>query len=368
MNLSDDCVEINSALDKTPDGIIPLLDTLSGDELTFLDLKGSNRISLGRAIAIMAVSPDQKQIAYTDKDSGQLIILASTGEYLSTITVPKDWLGVVDWISADTLLMEKFLYAPYGEASSVLYNLRTGEAIEYPSNYVNMQGFSIPPAWDNYSYTRAIYNRTFTQIIYPTLNEQSPTGSLTLWDIEKHREIVRINWDQPNYAPQWTQDGKSFIVGIYPEYEFNGDVHKNVSEDLPYQGGYELFRVYQNGKLERLTYLTTNYSAGEEGFSLSPDDSHIAFWLNMAFTGIHDSISKRQLAILDLKTSEITNLCLDAGSTPVLPVWSPDGNYLLLSRYLPSPELLSDVILVDLAHRNAMRIAENAVAKGWLVR
>jgi len=368
LQVNEECVEIVPSLDLTPDETLVLQDQISNN-IALFDLKTDQSQSFGEAVYIMAISPDRSQLAYTDKVTGKLIILASNGKRLSTTSVPDNWIGVIQWISPSTLLMDKFLGIPpgipYGLASTIMYNTKTGEVQEFASNYPGITT-SIPPfPWDNYSYTRTVYDPLFSRVIYPA-EEQDGHSLLVLLDLETKRDVTRFHTPIGS-APQWTQDGSYFVTVIVPQFKWGDNLYQNVSDDLPYNGGHELFWVSRDGKVQRLTYLTTKFQAGEEGISLSPNEEHIAFWLNLRYEP-GDLNADRKLAVLDISTGEITNLCLAGTATPISPIWSPDGKYLVISRYYTTGDLLSDVLLVDLEHGIAKRIAKNSVAKGWLVK
>jgi len=261
-----------------PDGIVVLQDEVT-KSIALFDIKTRQKSLFDEAVFIMAISPDSKQLAYTDKKTGQVTILSSNGENLSTISVPADWIGVVQWITSNTLLIEKFIETPFQLASTVVYDVKTGNAQELSSDYPKISK-SIPPMrWGNYSYIRTVYDPAFLRVVYPAGDEYG-FPLLILWNLETNREVVEFYQGYDDHiggAPQWTRNGLSFVAGIYPQQQNGDTLYKNVSDNLPYKGGFELFLVTRDGKIQRLTYLTTEYQAGEEGFSLSPDEKHIAF-------------------------------------------------------------------------------------------
>ena len=366
--ISGRCAEIVPSLDVIPDGTIVLQDEIIRNIVLF-DLQSDQQTLFEEAVFVMAVSPDNKQLAYTDEKTKQLVILSSSGEKKSIISVPQDWIGIVNWITSETVLVEKFIDAPFGLATSVVYNLETGEIVEYPSDYPGITTAIPPLRWGNYSYTRTVYDPSFSQVIYSAGDEHGQP-LLRLWNLEANREVTEFHQGYDDHfggAPQWADDGSYFIAGIYPQHQNEGTLYKNVPEDLPFKGGYELFRISRDGKIRRLTYLTTNYQAGEEGFSLSPNEQHVAFWLNLNYEP-GDLNADRKLAILDTQTGRITDLCIPGGSMPTPPIWSPDGKHLVISRYYVTGDVLSDALLIDLEHNQAAKIANNVIAKGWLVK
>ncbi len=252
------------------------------------------------------------------------------------------------------------------------YDIKTDEWYRISlSSYPNIRT-SVPTVnWGNHSYIRAVYDLSFSRVVYPAADEQyEPT--LILWDIENEQEIIRFNQGYDNSVggtPQWSQDGSFFIAGIYPQRRASdGTLYKNVLDDYPYEGGFELFQDGRDGEIKRLTYFTTKYHAGEEAFALSPDEKLIAFWLNLEYQP-GDQDANRTLAILNIETGKVVDLCFaDGGKTSIPPVWSPDGKYLVVSRYAPreNKDVHSDSVLIDLEQNLAINVGENIVVVGWL--
>lgn len=346
-----------------PDGVIVLQDGLHNTSL--LNLKTGQELPLGQIFPIMAISPDFKSLAYTDEIIHKLVIIDSIGEPLKTISIPDSWQGVIQWASAENLLLEKFIYSPYGQASTVFYNITTGDQKEFaPSDYPHFEGFTGPRLWGNYSYSSTVYDTTLTRVIYPETDDHG-NGYLVLWDIPNQHVILKLREIPDPGAPQWTRDGSHFITGIYPKVvDYTGAVYENVIDKLPYQGGFDLFDISRDGDIRRLTYLTTKYVAAEEEISLSPDHKHLAFWLNLAYQ-VRDKNAKRNLAILDLSTGEILDLCISGGDNPYQPIWSPDGKYLAITAWKNGS---SDVMVVDLVQGFVVKIAHDKTSMGWLLR
>jgi hypothetical protein len=359
-----DRVELSPSLDAMPDGVV-VIQRQGFGPITLLDLQtGGRKLFEGRISFIMAVSPDHRQLAYTHFAKGPLQIVDSNGALVASRPLPQDWVGVIRWLNMDTLLMEKFMDF-YQSASSALYNLKTGEEKELSSRYTGID-LVTKLQWENYRYTRAVYDPSLSRVVYP---------GLVLWDLQENRSIVELHQGLDKIfssAPQWSQDGSFFIAAAPPQAEVLGTFYKNVTDGLPYKGGYELLRVSRDGQVQRLTTLTTQFNAGEEAFSLSPDEKRIAFWLVPDY-GV-DPVSKtpKSLAILDMESGEITDLGIPGGESSVAPIWSPDGKYLVVSRFTADEtvdkSILPDVLLVDLERKQAVRLAEDSVANGWMVK
>ncbi|RME58201.1 hypothetical protein D6779_07000 [Candidatus Parcubacteria bacterium] len=384
IRLIEKCVTMESSLDFVPEGVIVLRREYSGSgELDLLDLtNGQTRrvVNDKGYVSTTAVSPDYKQLAWIDVKSDLLQIVDATGKDLRSVHVIENWYGVIQWVGQDYLLIESIPLHPDGTlnppASSVLFNILTSkQEAEYPHGYPDQ--FFIgngAPHWGNYYFSQSVFDSSFSRVVYPAYDNMG--GALVLRDIERQREIARFRVADPNFGglPQWNREGSFFISGIYPQAErWDGAVFVNIDDGLPYQGGYDLFRVSRDGEVERLTYLTTQYKAIEEGYSLSPDERKIAFWLVLDYEDLGTKV-ERQLAILDIDTGKITTLCLAGGDVPYHPVWSPDGEYLVVTVSAsnkipgnPREKSMSEVYLVDLSDGAAVKIAEEAVALGWMM-
>ena len=362
-----ECIGMSTSLDAAPAGVVVIQDQGSGD-ISLLNLQTGDRKTFGHdAAGMMAISPDRRQLAYTYFLEGPLEIVDGNGAPVASRTLPKGWVGVVRWIDMDTLLMEKFAQQSdyYQNASSIIYHFKTGEQKEMSSNYPGIDLTTKFP-WGNYSFTRAVYDPSFSRVVYP---------GLVLWDLDNNRSIVELHQGLEytlGSEPQWSQDGSFFIAAVAPQAESYGTPYKNATDNLPYQGGYELWRVSRDGAVKRLTTLTAQHYAGEEAFSLSPDEKRIAFWLvpNYDFTPVTQA--PKSLAILDMESGKITDLCIPGGESSLAPVWSPDGKYLAVSRYTADASvdesILPDVLLIDLERKQAARIAKNSVVNGWMVK
>jgi hypothetical protein len=218
-------------------------------------------------------------------------------------------------------------------------------------------------AGETMGFTRTVYDRFFSRVVYPAWDGQD--NSLVLWDINNQREIARWygGFQELGSAPQWLRDDSQFIVGIPPKFtKWKSNIpHENYSDEYPYLNGYDLFRINRGGEMQRLTYLTTEYNAAEEAISVSPNEDHVAFWLNLNFP----NNETRQLAILELETGAITNFCFSGGELLFAPIWSPNSENLAVTIYHTATRS-SEVFIIDISIGVAFKIGENVDVKGWL--
>lgn len=283
----------------------------------------------------------------------------------------KNWWGVIDWINDQKIVIQNMplkngqVYPP---SSVLVFNLTTGDKSEYEPNYPEIYSFAGgAPNWGIHAFTLASYNNSFSRVAYlASSNDDSP---IILRDVDNQQGLLRLHGNDFDYGggPQWFKNGSAFIVTVFPVYtDWKGKVYQNFKDNIPYQDGDELALVSSDGDIKRLTFLTQNATVGEEGISLSPSNSKVAFWLNMNYKS-GDMQAVRQLAILDIKSGELTNLCLAGGDFPYPPIWSGDENFLLVT-VSDTMKNVSEVILVDLKDQQAAIISKNSVAAGWLTK
>ena len=112
--------------------------------------------------------------------------------------------------------------------------------------------------------------------------------------------------------------------------------------------------------MQRLSYLTTTYTAFQDDWALSPDETRIAFWLSIED---EDNPIDHELAVLNVESGEVTNYCITGNRTPI---WSPDGRQIAITQYNKG---VLDFMIVDIEEGIAYDITEqeNVRIEGWLV-
>lgn len=377
LRLQDHCLTVTNNLDNLPEGVLVMRDAIS-NELWLLNVRSGKKTILDKTapFLLLAVSPDFKQLAYLNTKSGPLQISDSRGKILKTIPLEGQWQGVMAWNDLQSLLLAKFLpdSVSYPPVNTVLYKLTTGEFTEYKSNYPGLDAPVPPRRWKNFSQTNAIFNPNFTQVIYP-IGDQNGQPYLVVWDLIHAQELLRLaqgyDIDYGGY-PRWLRTRDGFLSGLYPRViDWNGKTYDNSKDGLPYKGGYDLFEISTDGKLKRLTYLSTKFTAGEEEFSLSPNEDQIAFWLNLNYQP-RDERADRKLSVLNVASGKIENLCFSGGGNPTSPLWSPDGRYLAVtlraSIAAPLPDKHhSETYLIDLQRGIATKLSDDMDVEAWLM-
>lgn len=321
------------------------------------NLKTDNKIVLGRVEILSGAMANFQKVVYIDADEHQMKIVSPTGEILSTISAPENWVEILGWINDKNLLIGNMPFLPnggwYPPSSIVINNMDSGEIIEFSPKYPNIYGYaSGPPHFGYYSYSLTAYDPSLTRVVYPA--STSDYEYLVLWNILEHREIARFYISFPFSEIRWNKDGTFFIAGFPPHYEDTyGNTYKNVQDELPYVGGNELFLISKNGGIERLTNLTTKFVIDEYSFSWSPNSDYVAFWLKIGV-----DTPEWQLAVLKLKTGEITSSCIDhEGTLPI--IWSPDGDQIMSTTH-------SETLLIDIQENKfTVWSTDDRIVIGW---
>jgi len=336
----------------------------NGFDAMLLDTRTKEKRTLGEVYSNLAISPDHRQLAYIDINANQIIISDATGDR-HAIPIIGNWRRVLQWLKSNKLLIEDFRTLE-GEkfipSSTITLDLGNGEYQEYIPDYPGILSYSFNGLhWQEYSTTLAVYDSSLAYVIYPAVSgNETP---IILWNLEEKKEVVRIHTE--GYwggAPRWNPEETIFVVSAPPQYiDVNGNVFSNGSEITSVDGSNELFLVNHNGVISRLTHVAIDQAAVQQNYSWSPDGTFIAFWLKVG-----NSNSEWELAIVDVSTGEITNLCIhnqDDALTNI--VWSPDGRQLAVN--VQNDKLSTDIILIDLDKKNATKFVTDAQAIGWLI-
>jgi len=360
------CIQNSIASDTYPlliDGTLVYSSSLW--EIGLLDLNDGAKRQLGKSFPLVAVSTDYRLLAYTTDDPSTMNIIDSKGMLIQTIAIPNDWQGVVQWIDMENLYLERFISGSYNgpfnsEASAILYNLKTGTYKEIIPNFPSFRFFDYRLTWNNYSYTRMVFDPQLSKVIYPqTINGEDYLGMM---EIDNQVSIISVKSFPPIGSPQWSTDGSFFIASLYPGHieDHVGFVSERISTQNNSQNKTsELFQIDRNGEIHKLTSLTEQYNAFEVMPSLSPNDKYIAFWLFNDFSSIK---SNPELAILNIDSGEIINLCLtDSSPTVSKPIWTDDN------KIIVNVENGSKILLIDWEKGFANEIAdEDRVAIAWM--
>jgi len=359
-NFQRECLTIDETKNfNGTQGTIAVLD--DNNKLSLLNLETRNMIALGRTEILNGALSDGWRLAYIDTDLQKLLIVSSSGDILSTMSVPKNWIEVLDLVDNIVLLSnipirQDGSWAP--PSSTIALNLLDNTYSEFLPEYPEIYSYaSGPPNMGRYFYSITAYDPTQNYVVYPA--ETDTDSKIVLFDIRSHRQIVRLQMPFPWNAPIWRNDGEAFLISIPIEYsDWQGKVYKNVMNDLPYVGGNELFVVDKNGDIKRISFLTTKFPADEQSYVWSPNNKMIAFWLKV---GVDNA--QWQLSTLNVDTGDVTSYCIDGdGLYPIF--WSKDGTRIITTVQGSNGD--TNILLIDIQKKTAIRVTKKAIAMGWL--
>jgi hypothetical protein len=285
-----------------------------------------------------AVSLDKKKLAYVSQD-GKLVIANSDG--VSEKELPFEDIAIIQWLE------NGFLVEGYKQL--VFMSQETGERqilnTKLPSIYDNSDGTL---DWN----PSVLPNPSISRAVYVALDDVSYQTYISLWDLENQKELASVSRGPAlsaisNMQPQWSIDGQQVVIASVENYT-NFDV--------------KLVSISNQGNVKVLWDIPQNI--GTINFSLSPDQTKIAFW-SPAPTENYD-ITNLSLYVLDIQTGLATDYCIISPEIPPQPIWSPGSTKLVVD--LRQDLGNSNVVVVDLENKTAIKIADDAQPVGWMMK
>ena len=279
------------------------------------------------------------------------VVMQNDGKILQTVPNRESW-GGVKWLNEDQLIIELERYYTGTDdriepSAHLLLDPSSGGIKKLEPTFPFIYNWDPTPyRWGYRGLT--VYDPALSRVVYAKLMKDTWAMAYVLWDLQTQQPILEIPTENIAPAPQWTPDGTKFIVRPLLE------------------GRIELLVVTKDGVIEaRMTLSDAIPGSNPYSYSWSPDGRSVAFWYN----DTEDLVgSTERLAVWDTLSGKVSLLCVPgrekmAQSSPE-PIWSPDGNYLLLENW--SVESTNWVSLVDLSNGVWAKVAENTTMEGWI--
>jgi hypothetical protein len=303
-----------------------------------------------------AVSPDRNSIAFTYKSktspTGQWLRIQNNEGEIKEIPAQKLWNTQVQeiyWIDNQRIVFNLWDInnPPYSILDQIVINPYSGVNNKLPSNYPNLElTISKLPHFGKFT---VLYDPTLRYVVYAANYDE-----FILWDRVKTKAIATIPGfsQKQEVNPLWSEDGSKVFFPANPKLDDN---KPNLDE---------WFSVDLLGNVKQLTHFDNLFKeASISESSLSPDGQKIAFWM-----GINGENDFKKLAILDLVSGEVTNLCVQGYADYYdwnVPIWSPDGSYLaVLSTDFSHSK--NQPIIIDLQNHWKTSFLDGYHPVGWM--
>jgi WD40 repeat protein len=249
-------------------------------------------------------------------------------------------LQILGWLDDQSVVLQ----GTRDDGTVIIFNPFTAEQQELRPVFYDFYQGDPPPYWF------PTYNPTLTRVVYPNGHYFKGVGYV-LMDVQSGRVLWQYPFDSAPYvAAQWSPDGKQFAVAA----EVNQARHNS-------PGFQEFFVVSEDGQVTVQTHLTDVYAAVYIGhFSWSPNGKQIALWLSVIDNSADPSSENYHFAILDISTGQLTDYCVQNQFGSPAPVWSPDGQQLIVEN-----QLGNDVV-VDPQKGVAALLSEDMSVFDWM--
>jgi WD40 repeat protein len=349
------CVRVEDGPTTGLEGSLVIDEGYDNEDVVLFDLTNSEELLIGSAVNY-EVSPNGSQLAYQDLDLRSLVIVDSNGSKLKSF--PDYWnnLYLVSWLDNHHLLFDE-RRGNFGEIdyqfSLTVLNVDSGEEKEFfPEDYPNLNYIENEVNWEIES--RLVVNPDFQTLVYPARLDGVPT---ILWNISESEEVVRIFGGDLENIPMWSPDGGRFLVSAPIKGTESGILYENITDGLPFVGGWDLFLIKSSGEIDRLTYFATSEPSYQDGYKWSPDGSKIAFFVQ-GVENYEPGIG--ELAIIDMESDEITKYCIQGASL----AWSPNSQNLVVTSKLGAEDF--SVYIINIEKGQAWLVSEKSQTFGWL--
>lgn len=366
-----DCPDVGPSFtfSENTQGVLALEGIHPGTSLSILKMNTGENVILAEDIQDSALSPDHHFFAF--HSAGKIKIITGDGQTAKSLPWDNSWRGIASWITQDNLLISrKGKIVNEIEAIDTMVDIDpwTGKVNFLLSNFPNVYQIYPFPHWDGYSASQIFYTPTLDKVIYIPLSEKGQP-EMVLWDLQNQKELASWQAIVPYvYSPKWSPAGNKFVINVQSEITTLDNGLDQVKQDL--------FLISNDGNSTKLTDFSSTYADTLIGnYNWSPDGRFIAFSVRLSpveypkdYSNLHSiADDPNRLAILDTTTGNVTNYCIPDGSGLYAPIWSPDGNFLVITddyyHGFPSKSL---VLIFDIKNKVASILSQDSIPMGWL--
>jgi hypothetical protein len=325
-------------------GRIALRDSNWKEPSYFFDLSTGKKVPIDDTWLEIA-SPDGKLLVFYQHNTRHVVIVDAEGEVVYKLDDPDRRLMPAYWLDAQRVVLTQVTGSVPGLPTDtiLIVNPYTRQQQEYQVNLPNqLTGGSY--LWSGFS--TFVLNPQMTHLIYIDTNLQS-----VLWDVNQNQAVGTYRGVDIAFTPQWTPNGMKVVFSP-------------ANPTAPNSGRSLLIRDLQGSEV----WLNQgeDYQGLPGNYVWSPDGKKIIVEIE------HDEAP--EVFLIDLESNQIINYCFLApfppelwnklSALPLQPVWSPDGNFVILNQ--DDENNRASAILLELSTGHTWEVAAGAYAVGWM--
>lgn len=307
--------------------------------------------------ACLSTSPDGKWLAYCplseDSPTGQWLIIRSA-DHLQEKKMPMDArlrsFGDYLWLDNQQLIFPLIQEKHHTAYPMVVLNPFTGQQVQLDSDYPDLRlSVAGPASRMDFNVSDVVYDPSLNLVVYPSWGGEH--NYIVLWSRQTQSVVAKVDDVSGGfgYYPLWSPDATRLAIPVVAQQYKTNDIWTHFDEWI---------FVNKDGQVEQVTkfgdFFTNAFIGGFAKWS--PNGEKLAFWLDVEPSlcpGLH-------LAILELKTKQVTNTCIAGQADYVVPpIWSLDSRYIIAISS-------QQVTLLDIEKERAFNITEYGSPIGWL--
>jgi len=293
---------------------------LNPDTAYLWDVRNNTKRELlhekGDELRGFSVSPNKKFLMYFARGYNERVTIVDTnGKVIRNIVNGYNWFHPIGWLNSEQVAI--WMLSDVGNGipfPTLIYNPFTKDSDFLMPNYPNIYNWHLTDWTD----TLTVYNPNLSLVVYPVGGHSNIKNGIVLWNLKEQKQVAFLSLAFPEInarQPIWSSDGQKFIIGAKLES------HQTI----------ELYMVTSSGEIKQLTHFEELAHRKEMtkvelwDYSWSNDGHFIAFLYRP------DKQKPLQLALLDVLSGQMTNMCISAPVTETI-IWSPDNTQFLITH------------------------------------